>query len=518
MTLNKSKYLKGVQCPKILWLDKHMPEQHDPSTVNVGRLEAGSVVGDVAKGYFGEYAEVAYSPDISAMVAETHRLLLAGEKVIAEAAFKSEDNSCIVDVLRSDEDGGYEIVEIKSSTASPEQDAAKVDAVYLNDLAYQVYVLKGCGLDISKVSLMQLNKDYIRRGALDISNLFVLTDCSERVFNIQVAVANKIDCIEFFVSQDSEPNELIGSRCDKPYECGFKGWCWRGLPENNVFDIGWSMWGSKKDEAYKNGVRSFQDVLVGQMKLSDKQRRQVEMAVREYPPYTDKAALEKFLSQIKYPLYHLDFETFQQPIPLWDNVSPYEQIPFQYSLHIQKTACGLAKHKEFLGKEGIDPRRELVERLCNDIPMGAYVMAYYATFEKTQIKALADQFKDKAAHLMSIHDNMIDLAVPFQSGAYYCREMGGSYSIKVVLPALCPDDPELNYKALNLIHNGAEAMSVYAMLHEKDADEIEIIRAALLAYCRLDTLAMVKILEKLYMLVGYTGVSCDAVNKKTIPA
>ena len=181
------------------------------------------------------------------------------------------------------------------------------------------------------------------------------------------------------------------------------------------------------------------------LKLTDKQLRQVITATQDLPPHIDKNEIRKFLAGVTYPLYHLDFETFQQPIPLWDNVSPYMQIPFQYSLHIQANAGGGTVHREFLGKEGADPRREFAERLCADIPVGACVMAYNMSFEQSRIKELAKLFPDLDKHLMALHDNMIDLAAPFRSGAYYCRAMGGSYSIKAVLPALCPDDPELDY-------------------------------------------------------------------------
>ncbi|MCL2142183.1 MAG: DUF2779 domain-containing protein, partial [Methanimicrococcus sp.] len=163
---------------------------------------------------------------------------------------------------------------------------------------------------------------------------------------------------------------------------------------------------------------------------------------------------------------------------------------------------GTERHKEFLAKEGIDPRRPLADHLCADIPKNACVIAYNMAFEKGRIKELAALFPDLSDHLMSIHDNMIDLIIPFQSGAYYCKEMGGSYSIKSVLPALCPNDPKLDYNALNLIHNGSDAMNAYAALVNKSPEEIAKIRAALLAYCRLDTLAMVKILEKLYDVAG----------------
>ena len=232
----------------------------------------------------------------------------------------------------------------------------------------------------------------------------------------------------------------IGSRCDTPYECGYKNWCFRNLPKNNIYDIGWSMRGSKKDDAYNSGAITFEDILIGGVKLSEKQYRQVKAEVEKSPPQIDKNAIAIFLSEIRYPLYHLDFETYQQAVPLWDYVSPYMQIPFQYSIHIQKEPCGDALHKEFLGKEGVDPRRKLAEQLCTDIPMGACVMAYNMSFEKGRIKELAQLFPDLSKHLLSINDNLIDLATPFQSGAYYCRAMGGSYSIKAVLPALCPDE------------------------------------------------------------------------------
>jgi len=136
------------------------------------------------------------------------------------------------------------------------------------------------------------------------------------------------------------------------------------------------------------------------------------------------------------------------------------QIPFQYSLHIQDKPCGETVHKEFLEKEGHDPRRHLVERLCADIPDDACVIAYFMSFEKTVIANVVRLFPDLSEHLMKIHDNMIDLAAPFQSGAYYCRDMGGSFSIKSVLPALFPGNPELDYNLLNIVKNGSDAMVI----------------------------------------------------------
>ena len=474
-----------------------MPEKFDQSVVDETRLSVGNEVGDLAMGYFGEFIEVQFSQDFSEMIETTKRLLDSGTPVIAEAAFNYDRNTCMVDILRACR-GGYELIEVKSSTGSIGDGAEKTKPIYLHDMAYQAYVLARCGVKIKSVFIMQLNCDYVRQGELDIQELFVTTDCTEQVFNMQGDIPANISAIRSVAEQEDEPIIDIGSFCDNPSECGYKGWCFRHLPENTVYDIGWSMWGSKKDDAYSKGIITFEDVLKKGVNLSWKQQRQVETVVNNLPPQIDVDAIWSFLSTVKYPLYHLDFETYQQAIPQWDFVSPYAQIPFQYSLHIQNEPCGDVVHKEYLGIEGQDPRRPLAKRLCADIPKNACVLAYNMSFEKGRLKALARLCPDLAEHLMNLHDNMIDLATPFQSGAYYCREMGGSYSIKSVLPALIPNDPELDYKSLNLIHNGGEAMNAFATMHKKTSDEIVEIRNALLAYCRLDTLAMVKILEKLY--------------------
>jgi len=256
------------------------------------------------------------------------------------------------------------------------------------------------------------------------------------------------------------------------------------------------LWGSKKDAAFRDGIVTFADALGGGVNLSEKQRRQVESVVYDHPPYIDKPAIGSFLADLSYPIYHLDFETFQQLIPQWDGIRPYVQIPFQYSLHIEHEDGSLI-HKEFLGKEGEDPRRTIAESLCAVIPTGVCSLAYNMTFEKKRLEYLAELYPDLADHLLDIADNMHDLCVPFRDGHYYCKDMGRGYSIKYVLPALFPDDPELDYSKLELIQNGGDAMDAYATLHEKTPEEIERIRTALLAYCKLDTLAMVKILGRL---------------------
>jgi hypothetical protein len=444
MNLSKTKFCTGVQCPKILWLDAHARDKFDESVIDKSRIKIGLDVGDLARGYFGEITAIPYYLGMSGMLKKTRELLGADTPIIAEAAFRHGGNYCIVDILRR-VDGGYEIIEVKSSTG--------IKPHYIFDMVYQAFVLMNCGIPVKKVSLMLINNQYIRHGELDLQELFAIHDCTAKVMNMQSKIPDMIAGIERVFVQKTEPQCDIGKHCSKPRPCGYKDWCFRNLPV---------------------------------------------VAADDTPPYVDRTAIRAFLDTVKYPLYHLDFETMQPCIPIFDNCKPYAQIPTQYSLHIQESQGSEPNHREFLAEHGIDPRRELAERLCADIPANSCVIAYHMSFEKSRIRELAELFPDLSEHLMSLCDNMIDLAKPFKSGAYYSQAMGGSYSIKKVLPALCPTDefPELNYKSLS-IQNGTMAMNAFA-----ESGDNPDVRAALLEYCRLDTLAMVRVLGKLYSAIN----------------
>jgi hypothetical protein len=488
-----------MQCPKMLWMDRNMPEAGEVSDSAQARFRAGVRVGELARDYFGEYESVPYSGDKGAMAGETTRLIDAGARTIAEASFSHDGNFCSVDILRVNENGGFEIVEVKSVAGSEEEDDGKaVKLVHLHDMAYQRYVVTGGGHRVDSVSLIQLNRDYVRRGDLDVHKLFVLRDCTGETASMQDDIESNIVEIERIAEMRDEPGVDIGRYCQDPYACAYMGWCWRKVPEDSVFDIRNRMFHADKYDLYRGGVVTMRQLLEAGVNITDRQMLQVRTVCEDLPPMIDKDAIREFLDELSYPLYHLDFETWQQVIPEFDGVRPYMQIPTQYSLHIQERPDSEPGHREFLGKEGEDPRSAIAERLCADIPMGACVLAYNMSFEKGRVKELAAAFPDLADHLMDIHDNMRDLAVPFRKAAYYCRAMKGSYSLKAVLPALFPGDPELDYNALDLVHNGDEAMNAFATLHEQPPEDIPRIRQALLDYCRIDTLAMVRILGRLY--------------------
>ena len=449
-------------------------------------LENGRIVGETARGYFGDYSLVEFSYDKETMCEQTQFLMDSGAENIAEASFIYDGLYCAVDILHKNKDG-WDIVEVKSSTSlSPE---------YIDDMGFQLYVLRSCGLNINKVYNMHINNKYVRHGDLDLQGLFTLEDCTTDVFCNSSLVESRIQDIREYMLREDEETRDIDITCDSPYECSFKAYCSRHLPKHSVFDVR-KMALNKKYDYYHKGIVSFDDLLDHQIKLSPKQMVQILTEVEDRPDHIDEKEIINFLNMLTYPVYHLDFETFQQAVPKFEGGVPYAQIPFQYSLHIEYED-GRLEHKEFLAKEGTDPRRALAERLCEDIPEGVCSLAYNMSFEKTVIKNLAEQFPDLAGHLMDIYDNMHDLMIPFSKGHYYSKPMKGSYSIKFVLPALYPDDPELDYHNLDEVHNGSEASAAFLTMASKTPDEIKMLRDNLLKYCGLDTYAMVKVLAKL---------------------
>ena len=241
------------------------------------------------------------------------------------------------------------------------------------------------------------------------------------------------------------------------------------------------------------GLFEYEDLLSSGKIKNEKQLRQMEYTLENKGTYVNKEKIRDFLKKLKYSLYFLDFETMQSAVPQFEGTHPYQQIPFQYSLHYIENEGGEVKHKEFLAESGTDPRRAIAEALCRDIPVDVCTTAYNKSFECTRLKELAVTFPDLAEHLINISENIVDLLDPFEWGYYYNKAMGGTFSIKSVLPAIFPDDPELNYHNLEGVHNGSEAMSIFPKIQYMEPEEQVKARRNLLKYCELDTYAMVKV-------------------------
>ena len=488
MRLSKSSYTQGIQCPKMLWMDCHMSEMRDESVMNQDVLDTGNEVGDLAMGYFGDYVEVPYDPaDFDGMIRRTEELIANGVPNVCEATFAYDGNLCMVDILRVEADGVH-IVDVKSST--------HINDIYFHYMAYQTWVLDKCGMAVKSISLMHLNSRYVRKGELDLHELFVVEDCTAQVAEMIADVERTALALKKVAAQDDEPKIAIGRQCKSPYECGYLAWCWRHLPNPNVFDL----CRIRMDKALKlisQGVVSLKDATGKGMVTNQRQKAQVACEVQDVEFKIDAPKVKEFLDTLTFPLYFLDFETMQPAIPPFDGTWPYQQIPTQYSLHVLRAPNAELEHYEFLAEAKGDPRRSVAEHLVASIPLNACTLAYNMGFEKGRIRELADAFPDLAPHLLNIAENMHDLMVPFSKGWYYVRAMGGSNSIKAVLPALFPDDPELDYHALEGVHNGGEAMRAFEDLYGMDPGEAAIVREQLLRYCELDTLAMVRVWEKL---------------------
>ena len=483
--ISKSRYCRGIQCPKNLWLEANKPEVGTCDS-SEAVLENGRIVGELARNYFGDFSLVDFNLDKLVMCSATNALIESGVDNIAEASFIYDGLYCAVDILHKN-DNGWDIVEVKSST--------EVAPQYIDDMAFQLYVLEHCGISVKNVYNLHIDNTYVRHGDLDLKELFVLDDCTGQVRINSRYVEENIRNIRESMTMASEMDKDIDICCDSPYECTFKSYCSRHLPKDNVFDIS-RMPLNKKYDYYHKGIVSFDDILNHNISLSPKQMLQVLTAVEDRPDSINDTEIIGFLNTLYYPIYHLDFETFQQAVPEFEGGKPYEQIPFQYSLHIEY-ADGKLEHREFLAKEGQDPRRALAEQLCKDIPMGVCSLAYNMSFEKTVIKHLSEEFPDLKDHLLDIWENMHDLMIPFSKGHYYSKDMKGNYSIKYVLPALYPNDPDLDYHNLDEVHNGSEASAAFLTMAQKSPDEIKKLRSNLLKYCGLDTFAMVKVLAKL---------------------
>lgn len=489
MNLSKSLYTRGLQCVKSLWLKKYKKEVlalPDASTEAI--FETGNLVGDLACQLFPNGVEVPYEgTTFEDKIILTQDLINQGINHIYEATFQYEGILVMVDILTI-EDDVVTINEVKSST--------EVKEVYLHDASIQYYVLNGLGYDVKKVTIIHINNAYVRGDELDIQKLFTITDVTEDVLEKQCNIPSYLK--EFKKHLDdraNEPNIDIGKHCSDPYECDAWDYCWnqqKCIPEYSIFDIS-RLRSETKFELYKKGILHFHQITdISSFSLSQQIQIKSELEQREI---IDKEAIKSFIDTLSYPVYHLDFETFQQVVPLWKGISPFMQIPFQYSIHIDY-GDGRLEHKEFLGDENADPREALAKQLVLDIPTNVTVLAYNMGFEKGVIRKLAQNYPDLHVKLMCIHDNIKDLMTPFQNKHYYHPKMQGSYSIKYILPALVPE-MERAYKELNLVHHGGEAMQTFANLPKMDKETREAYRNALLEYCKLDTLAMVKVLEKL---------------------
>jgi hypothetical protein len=477
--LSKSLFIKGLQCHKMLFMQKYKPDLKDEiSDSQEAMFAGGRDVGILAWELFPGGVEIPYEGlSHQEQLDLTQQKIQEGQKTIYEATFSHQGVFVKVDILHKGKTG-WDIYEVKAST--------KVKDVHIDDVAVQYYVVSGTGLPVSRAYLVHINNKYVRKGDIDVTKLFAKEDLTEKVIEKQTFVKKEIEKQKQML-QGKEPIIGIGPYCDDPYTCDFHGHCWEHVPDDSVFDIRGR--GIDRFSLYNDGYLSMYDV--PQDRLKPDHIMQIE-SNREKLVKTDQKTIQAFLKTLKYPLAFFDFETFMTAVPPYDGIQPYQQIPFQYSLHILEKPDAKLQHYEFLAIPRQDPREDLVNNLVSQMPDKGSVLVYNQSFEIGILKNLAELLPQQKKKIEKIINNVVDLMAPFKNRDIYHWQMNGSFSLKAVLPAMVP---ELSYEHLD-VSDGGMAMKAYAAMNQFD-DPVEIakIRQSLLEYCKLDTLAMVKILR-----------------------
>jgi hypothetical protein len=484
--LSKSSFMRVLQCEKALWLYRHridLMEETSPGQqaifdkgIDVGRLAHGLFPGgiDLSPEYVDGY------PRFRGSIAKTADAVRDGVPVIYEAAFVHDGVLAAIDMLVRDRKR-WRAFEVKSGTS--------VKDTYAADAALQHWVLRGSGLELADISIVHIDNTYVRSGAIDVKKLFAIESVRDLAEAQREEIGVAVDRLKKVIRKKAAPDIPIGPHCSDPYDCPFHGYCWQGFPEHSVFDI--SRVGALAWRLVERDIRCAADI-PDDVPLRANQRIEVECA-KTGEPYVDRKAVREFLKTTDGPLFFLDFETCGPAVPLYDSTRPYQAVPFQYSLHYRTARGEPLTHTAFLGDGKTDPRLSLVDQLLDDTK-GEGRIVVYSGYEKRVINELAATFPKRARELKQRIARLLDLSVPFRDHAYYTAAMDGSYSIKAVLPALVPD---LSYDGLPIADGGA-ASAAYESLHT-EADDVKIaeVRNALLDYCGLDTMAMVRVLEVL---------------------
>lgn len=482
--LSKSQFTRGVQCHKALWLYRNMPELRAlPDAATEARFEAGKEVHAVARELYPGGVLIEYDREkFGEKIRETRDAIARGIGTIYEAAFSHDDVLVMVDILRKGA-RGWELCEVKSSSSVKDH--------HLPDAAIQYHVLEGAGLKMTKASIVHLNREYVRDGDLEIRKLFTVSDVTGQVRDLRDHVRKELRKQKAML-QKGMPDIDIGPYCSDPFDCDFLGLCWKHIPEDSVFDLRGK--GVDKFALYRKGIVKLKDIPLDI--LNERQRFQVEATLGKRDKI-NTAKVQGFLEDLWHPLCYLDFETFGTAIPAFDGSRPYDQVPFQYSLYLQKTPGERARHFAFLAEPGADPREELLKRLLDVVPKGACIVAYNAPFEINRLMELAERYPKQRRRIEEMIGSFVDLMRPFKQRHLYSWRMKGSYSLKAVLPALVPS---LSYDGI-AISDGSMAERAYIeMGATRDPKKREKLRRDLLEYCKLDTYGMVRIIEKMQRL------------------
>ncbi len=487
--LSKSTFLMGRQCSKLLWFRYNAKDQIPaPDEATQAVFDQGNEVGALAHQLFPGGIEIDTAPgDFDGAIRRTNEALKL-RRPIYEATFAYGGGYARVDILVPVAGHAWDLVEVKSTTSLKED-------VHLPDISFQAFVLTGAGIKLRKCFLAHINGEFVRRGEINPQKFFTLEDVTKPVSALSRDIEEQIEAMQRVIRAKAHPEIQIGPHCSNPYSCPLQNRCWSFLPEASVFTL--YRGGAKGFALLKQGIQKLADIPTD-VTLTDNQAIQ-RSALLAGQPHIDRPALAAFLGQIEHPVSYLDFETIGTAIPLFDDVRPYQQIPFQYSLHIVRSPRKKPEQRSFLMNGVSDPRPEFMRQLRADLPETGSVVAYNAGFENSRLKECCDLLPKFKPWLRKVTPRVVDLLLPFRGFRYHHPDQNGSNSMKAVLPALTGQ----GYEKLAIQEGGAASREFLRVTFgDVTATERRRVRRDLEEYCALDTLGMVQIVDRLKRLTA----------------
>ncbi len=484
--ISKSKFCAGVQCLKRLYFEVHSPElAEEPSAADQAIIQQGHEVGMLARTLFPRGVEVCERSLDQAI--RTTRELVANPEIPAvfEGVFEHGGVLVKVDVLHRRRDGRWRLIEVKSTTDLRDH--------HLEDIAIQYRVVSRSGLDVASASLAHVNREYIFDGQeIDARRFFRIRNLTLRVQRLQPKLTFQVRSQFTILAMPQSPDIAPGRHCTDPVTCEFFDHCNPPRPNDHIGYLP-RLHASAADELRDMGVESIMDI-PDEFELTEIQRRATTCVQTGEPWYSPE--LHELLAALKYPLYFADFETVNRAVPAFAGMRPYDHLPFQWSVHVQRKPGAVPEHYEFLATGSSDPRREFISSLCAALGESGSIVVY-SGFESQRLSDLAAWFPEFGDRIAPIQTRLFDL-LPVVREHVYHPAFAGSYSIKSVLPALVP---EMSYRGM-MVANGQDAGLAWESLvrGELGWDERDRIRKALLDYCALDTLALVRLRQKLWQI------------------
>jgi hypothetical protein len=487
-SLSKSKVMAWRQCERRLWLEVKRPEARADSDAAQAAIQAGYAVGDVARRIFdpagaGRLVDAQAGGHSAALRLSTD--LLRAHVPVFEPGFSGGGALAYADVMLpaggSHGAPSWHLVEVKSSTS--------VKDYHLDDVAVQAYAAASAGVRLKTISIAHVDSGWTYGGDGDYRGLLHQVDVTDATRTRHEEVASWIDAAQGVLRSLREPRRTPGPQCAAPYECGYLLHCTRHEPVAE-YPVQWLprvQSRALKDHLAKPGVRDMRQV---PDELLNEQQRRVKSVTLSGRPWFDAEGARRALLEVPEPLTFLDFETVSLPVPIWKGTRPYQQVPFQFSVH-RLGRTGRLVHDQFLDLSGDDPRPTLALALLDACGEHGAVLAYFASFERSRIEELAAALPRLRARLLALAQRIVDL-LPVTRDHWYHPSQQGSWSIKAVLPTLAPG---LDYEMLEGVQHGGAAVQAWleAVHPSTSPARREEIRRQLLAYCRLDTYAMVRV-------------------------